>query len=228
MSTLPPQPARRAYTTPAATFDDDDYGTSDFLIPETPRVVFGDGKPKNPEPVTPVAPEKTVRVAAPVYAKAPVKEETPAPVPAPVKTETSKEIRPVQADPETPRPGVAVSIDNALQQAPAMIDNAIQQAPALIGTIVDHYSEQGKKDRLIANVLTGSALATLVTGVFGPMMLALPLVLSMLGLGWGRKARRNGMSTTLSSIMAWTVIGVSVSGIVIFGALVGVAHTFLT
>jgi len=238
MSTLPPQPARRSYTSPATTtFDEDDYGTSDFLAPETPRVVFGGGTAKLTAD-TEAKKADTVRPAAPVIPKLQPQEVKPSPIaPAPVLKEAPA---PVATPVPAPQPStavsvnngsselhpVAVSIDNALHQAPAMIDNAIQQAPVLIGNIVDHYSEQGKKDRLISNALNGSALVTLVTGVFGPMMLALPLVLAIMGLGWGKKARRNGMSTTLSSLMGWTVIGVSVSGIAIFAALAGTAYLF--
>jgi hypothetical protein len=250
MSTLPPRPVRKSAAQPVTTFDDDDYGTADFLADDAPRVVFGSGNAKRPaEPVEDVQPAvvrpsrpsytkptteyRDAPVAAPVTVReAPVTVKAPTPSPAPV-VETpvpqeSMEIRPVTAEQSTTSAGqvVAVGIDNAIQKAPVLIDNAIQQTPVLIGNIVDHYSEQGKKDRLIANVLNGTALVSLVTGVFGPMVLAFPLVLSIIGLGWGKKARRNGMSTTLSSIMGWTVIGVSVSGIVIFAALAGTAYLF--
>lgn len=245
MSTLPPKPARRSYTSPATTtFDEDDYGTSDFLTPDAPKLVFGAAtvkapleepakKPENVRPVLsslskPVLKETPKPIVAKPAAETPVvtAKEVPAVVsPTPVATQSTSTDIAKGSSPQELHP-VAVSIDNALHQAPAMIDNAIQQAPVLIGNIVDHYSEQGKKDRLIANALNGSALVTLVTGVFGPMMLALPLILSIIGLGWGKKARRNGMNTTLSSIMGWTVIGVSVSGIAIFAALAGTAYLF--
>lgn len=269
MSNLPPRPARRsAPPASAMTFDEDEYGTTDFLIPETPRVVFGAATITDVAPKNATTPLISSRPITPSFDKPAAKEKTPRPtnIPAasakpliPVETVVPKPVipvfshapepvipAPVAKSPTTPFPAkpvseldekteiaikapnqelhpVAVSIDNALHQAPAMIDSAIQQAPVLIGNIVDHYSEQGKKDRLISNAINGSALVTLVTGVFGPMMLALPLVLAMIGLGWGKKARRNGMSTTLSSFMGWTVIAVSVSGIAIAAAVVGVA-----
>lgn len=204
MSTLPPQPPRRPYRAPEAVLlDNDDYGTPDFITPQRqPRVSYSaDAVEALKANETPAAPRFTPMPEAPVSEHVEEKDEVD---------------EPAESNHHGFGHGTELSLHNAL---PPQVD-------VLVGNIVDHYSEQGKKDGLIALILSGSAFLSLVTGVFGPLLLALPLVLAIMGLLWVRKARRNGTRATAGFILSWAVIGVSLAGMALAGLIAGAAITY--
>lgn len=199
MSTLPPQPARRAYTQPETSLlGDEDYGTADLF--STPAV------PATTGPI--------INLQRPVITGTPSYESYDD-----GKDDEVDEVEETEETEDHPPadPGViALLPQNVL---PPQVD-------VLVGNIVDRYSEQGKKDGLISLGLSGFGFMSLITGFFGVWLLALPIVLAIMGLVWSRKAKKNGTPATAGLVLGWATIGVSVAGLALFGLLAGTAYMF--